>query len=142
MIIMQLCGQFCFNQESNIICTLGSYQDWPLEDWFTSICMYEEFCMRKQGPVFSSSSSPSSSSSSSLKLSWSEEKKKRRRQDKVQKNFFACQHRQRSKVVHEGPRKRKTQKIKKKYVLIREMQKKHQPWSQTKLGCRKIQEVR
>ena len=31
-------------------------------------------------------------------------KEKRRRQDKVQKKLFGCQHRQRLKVVHEGPR--------------------------------------
>ena len=83
------------------------------------ICMCEEFCIRKQGPVLSSPSS------SSLKLNWQEEKKKRRRQDKVQKKLFGCQHRQRLKVVHEGPRQRKPPKIKKKYILIREMQKKN-----------------
>ena len=38
-------------------------------------------------------------------------KEKKQRQDKVQKKFFDCQHRQKSKLVHEGPRKRKTPKI-------------------------------
>ena len=84
------------------------------------------YVREEQGPIFSSPSS------SSLKLSWSEEKKKRRRQDKVQKKFLDCQHTQRLKVVHEGLRKRKTPNIKKKYILSREMQKKHQPLSKDK----------